>query len=285
MGFRYDYLHFDVNNRVDDVNRFGVNLSDNGGKTDDDLISIKGSLIYYFNNRWEGYLSAGQGFHSNDARGTTISVDPNDGSAVNQVDPLVRSIGYEVGVRGFGDHINTSLSLWTLELDSELLFVGDAGNTEASDPSRRNGLEFVTYYYFTDYLSADLEYAITDSKFRNGDDIPGAVRDVMQTGLNLNLDNGWFGSLRLRYFGKRPLIEDGSEKSDSTKVLNLRFGHQRPKWRAAIDILNLTDSNDNDIAYYYESRLASEATGSGTEDLHYHSIEPRTIRVALEYRF
>jgi hypothetical protein len=38
------------------------------------------------------------------------------------------------------EQFNLSAALWTLELDSELLFVGDAGNTEADRPSRRSGI-------------------------------------------------------------------------------------------------------------------------------------------------
>lgn len=289
LGARYDTLRFDVNDRAG-VNRFGVDLSDNGGESDDDLFSLKGSLIYAFDDAWEAYLSAGQGFHSNDARGTTISVDPATGAAIDRVDPLVRSTGYEVGVRGFiGDRLNLSAALWTLELDSELLFVGDAGNTEASRPSRRKGVELVAYYHLTDTISADFEYAYTDAQFRDnapeGNDIPGAVSNVVQAGLNLDLVESWFGSLRYRHFGERPLIEDGSQESDSTSTWNLRLGYERPNWRATLDILNITDSDDHDIDYFYESRLASEPSGVGREDIHFHPVEPRTLRVALELKW
>lgn len=190
-GVRYDALRFDVNDRAG-VNRFGVDLVPNGGKSDDHLLSLKGSLIYQFNDAWEAYLSAGQGFHSNDARGTTIRVDPSTGAAANRVDPLVRSSGYEFGGRSFvGDRLNLSVAFWSLQLDSELLFVGDAGNTEASRPSKRNGIEFVTYYRFTYQISTDLEYVYTDAEFRDyaPDDgaIPGAVNEVLQLGLNLDM--------------------------------------------------------------------------------------------------
>lgn len=289
LGARYDRLSFDVNDLVG-VNRFGVDLSNNGGKTDDDLLSLKGSFIYLINHNWEAYLSAGQGFHSNDARGTTIAVDPTTGANATRVDPLVRSTGYEVGIRGFiGEKLNVSAAFWALDLDSELLFVGDAGNTEASRPSRRHGIELVAYYYLTDQISADLEYAYTDTKFSNsapeGNHIPGAVRDVLQVGLNLDTGESWFGSLRYRYFGTRPLIEDGSVDSGSTGTFNLRVGYKQSNWRAKLDVLNVTDSNDHDIDYFYESRLSSEPSGVGTEDIHFHPIEPRTLRLSWEYNW
>ncbi len=289
VGVRSDYYNFDVNDQAG-INANGIDLSPNSGSTDDSLISVKGSLIYTFDNEWESYLSAGQGFHSNDARGTTIQVDPSDGSTEEPVDPLVRSLGYEFGVRGFvTDQLNTSLSLWTLELDSELLFVGDAGNTEASRASERSGIEVTAYYHLTEQWSLDIEYAYTDAKFTDsepeGNEIPGAINNVLQAGLNADFANGWFGSLRARYFGERPLIENGSVTSETSTVLNVRAGYNFANWTIKADILNLTDSNDHDIDYYYASRLASETSGLETEDIHYHVIEPRTIRLFIGYQF
>jgi len=289
LGVRYDYYDFDVDDRVG-VNSNGVDLSANSGTASDDILSVKGSLVYAFYDNWEAYFAAGQGFHSNDARGTTIRVDPSDGSAVDAVDPLVKSLGYEVGVRGFiSDRLNTSIALWTLELDSELLFVGDAGNTEASRGSKREGLELTAYYHFTEHWSLDIEYAYTDAEFNDsapeGDEIPGAIKHVFQAGLNAEFGRGFFGSLRLRHFGERPLVEDGSVESDSSTIWSLRAGYRVANWTFKADILNLADSDDHDIDYYYGSRLASEAAGSETEDIHYHVIEPRTVRLSVAYRF
>lgn len=293
FGLRYDYFDFDVNNQAD-INFAGVDLDQNSGQSNDYLFSIKSSLVYLFDNAWEGYVSVGQGFHSNDARGTTIQVDPIDGRSVDSVDPLVRSFGYEVGARGFiTDKLNTSITLWALELDSELLFVGDAGNTEASRATKRKGLELTAYYRFSNVWSLDLEYAYADGEFTefnedsslNDVEIPGAISNVLQAGLNADFSEAWFGSLRARYFGKRPLTEDGSVESDSTTTWNLRIGYRSEKWDLSADILNLTDSDDHDVDYFYESRLFTEPEGVATEDIHYHVIEPRTLRVSATYKF
>lgn len=287
LGARYDLLRFDVEDRVG-VNRFGVDVSPNAGTTNDDIASFKGNLIYSLSDAWEVYASAGQGFHSNDARGTTIVVDPTSGVAADQVDPLVRSTGFELGTRGFvSDQLNISAAVWTLRLDSELLFVGDVGNTEASRPSERRGIEAVVYYHFTDYLSADFEYAYTDAEFRDddptGDNIPGAVRDVLQAGLNANFGENWSGSLRFRYFGNRPLAEDGRVESDATSTLNLRVGYRQDQWQATLDVFNLSDRRDNNIAYLYASRLLNEVGGDAVEDVHFHPVEPRAVRLSLKF--
>lgn len=287
IGIRYDYYDFDVDSRIS-TNMNGVDLSPNSGTNSDDNIAFKGSLIYALSPEWETYIAAGQGLHSNDARGTTIEVDPADGSAVAQVDPLVDSMGYELGVRGFWDErLNTSLALWQLDLDSELLFVGDAGNTEASRKSRRTGVELTAYYRLTDAWSVDLEYAWTDAEFTDhsadGDDIPGAVEDVLQAGISAQLGNGWSGSVRVRHFGERPLVEDGSVTSDPTTVVNMRAAYEVSRWQFSADVLNLFDSDDHDVDYWYESQLATEA--AAVEDVHYHVMEPRTVRVSAGYQF
>lgn len=289
LGLRYDYFDFEVDSLVD-FNNQGVDLRGNGGEADDDILSVKGSLIYAINDQWETYVSAGQGFHSNDARGATITIDPGTGTAVDPVDPLVESLGYEVGLRGFWhERLNTSIAFWQLDLDSELLFVGDAGSTEPSRESRRKGVELTAYYRLTDDWTLDLEYAHTDAEFVGddpaGNEVPGAIQDVLQTGISLDLASGWFGSARLRYFGERPLVEDGSVMSDPGTVVNLRAGYRLENWTFKADLLNVFDSDDHDIDYYYESRLASEPSGIGTEDIHYHVLEPRTLRlsVALVY--
>lgn len=288
VAVRYDYFDFEVDDKAG-VNINGRDLSVNGGDENDDKWSFKAGLIHNINSEWELYGSLGQGFHSNDARGTTIRIDPDSGDAVGRVDPLVASFGYELGLRGFiSDRINLSLAAWELELDSELLFVGDAGNTEASGASEREGIELTVYYRLSESLTADLEYAYADSQFKNtepgvGDDIPGAISEVVQAGLSVDMSSGWFGSLRLRYFGDRPLEDTGRVRSDSSTVVNLRAGYKYEQWLFKLDVLNLLDSDDHDIDYFYESRLASEP--AGVEDIHYHILEPRTVRLGVEYTF
>ena len=289
LGLRYDYFDFDVRNLAG-VNANSIDLSPNSGASSDDITSLKASVVYTISPEWELYGAAGQGLHSNDARGTTIQIDPSSGDAVDAVDPLVRSTGIEAGLRGFIDEkLNASLSVWQLSLDSELLFVGDAGNTEASRASKRKGAEIALYYQLDQNWSIDLEYAYTDAAFTDasseGAHIPGAIKNVVQAGVSAQFDNGLFGSLRARHFGERPLIEDNSITSDASTVFNLRAGYKMNKWVLQLDVLNLTDSDAHDIDYYYASRLSTDAQDTETDDIHYHVIEPRTLRATVMYRF
>lgn len=287
IAARYDYFDFKVRDAAG-INVNQVNLAVNGGNDDEGKLSIKSNLIYTINDNWEWYASYGQGIHSNDARGTTIKVDPADGTSVNAVDPIVRTLGYETGVRLFiTNQVNASLSLWSLELDSELLFVGDAGNTEATRPSSRQGVELSTYYHLSPEWTLDFEYSYSDAEFDDkaaeGRLIPGAIKTVVQAGLSYESQDNWYGSLRARHFGKRPLIEDGSVYSNSSTVWNARLGYQFDNWTVFADLLNVFNSDAHDIDYFYESQLAGES--APVEDLHYHVIEPRTLRVSLNYAF
>jgi hypothetical protein len=280
LGVRYDYLSADVTS----------NNPANSGKADDAIGSIKGGLSYLLDPRTELYLNAGQSFHSNDARGATITVDPNDGSPVQPVDLLVRGEGGEVGIRYQDlDNISLSLAVWLLDLDSELLFVGDAGTTEPSRASRRTGIEMTAYYWFTNMFSADLELAWTRSRFTEdapgeGNYIDGSLPFVASTGVTYRFDPAWSLAVRVRHFGERTLDSFNTQKSDSFTVANAGLSYEMKDWQFGVDVFNVFDSTDHDIDYFYTSRLAGEPA-SGVDDIHFHPIEPRTVRIKARYQF
>ncbi len=280
LGLRHDRYDFDVD---------AFSLPVNSGRARDNATSFKASLAWTPSERAELYASYGQGFHSNDARGTSISIDPVSGDPVDPVDPLVDSEGYELGARlFFSERVHATAALWRLDLDSELLFVGDAGTTEASRPSRRDGVELGVYWFGSRWLEGNLEASYTRSRFTDADpagrEIPGSIPLVVSTGLTGRLDNGWFATLQLRHFGRYPLVEDNSVESLGSTMLNLRAGKTWSRLGLHIDVLNLLDSDDHDIDYFYASRLPGEPA-DGVEDIHYHVFEPRTLRVSLSWRF
>ena len=284
-GLRYDYFHFDV----DPLAAANENtLSLNGGTANDDIVTGSLSVIYEINPNYESYVSIGQGFHSNDARGTTIQVDPTTGDVVDSVDPLVDTLGYEIGLRGFvTDKLNASVALWHLDVDSELLFVGDEGTTEDTGvSSQREGIETTIYYAFNDAWVLDLEYAYTHARLDNAIDgsfnISGALESVFSAGLNAKLNNNITGQLRVRHFDEYPL--DGGETADASTLVNLRMGYRvNERLNLTLDVLNLLDSDDHDVEYYYASQLSTET--SPVDDHHYHVFEPRTVRLYASYEF
>ncbi|MGQ0800984.1 MAG: TonB-dependent receptor [Pseudomarimonas sp.] len=279
IGLRHDRYDFDVDS----------NLAINSGDADDSITSYKASLAWQPVSKVELYASYGTGFHSNDARGTTIQVDPVSGDPAQRVDPLVGSRGAEIGSRFFFNHqFQATLALWTLRLDSELLFVGDAGATEASRPSQRDGLELGMYWYPDQRYSLSLEASYTDAAFSDDDvagrEIPGSIPLVVSSGVTSHLDHGWSASAQLKHFGSYPLIEDNSVDSDGSTVVNLRVGREWSQWRAYLEVLNFFDSSDHDIDYFYASRLPGEPD-EGIEDIHYHVVPSRSLRATVSFLF
>ena len=268
--------------------RVASDNSANSGRARDSIASPKLGLVFGPWSKTEFYLNAGSGFHSNDARGTTITVDPKSGDPVDKVPPLVRSKGIEAGVRTeFIKGLQSAFSVYRLDFASELLFSGDAGTTEASRPSRRVGFEFSNYYKPLDWMTIDADVAFARARFKDfdpsGNRIPGAIEGVASVALAL--DKGpYFGALQLRYFGPRPLIEDNSVRSKSTASLNGRIGYRiNQSARVELEGFNLTNRKDSAIDYYYASRLKGEVVA--VSDIHFHPIEPRSFRVNVTYNF
>jgi outer membrane receptor protein involved in Fe transport len=284
-GLRADFYRFAVDS----------NISANSGLANDQMLSPKLSAIFgpWGVSATEFYLNYGQGFHSNDARGATLSVDPSTGAAAGKVTPLVKTRGYEVGVRSEPlPGWLTSVSLWALNIDSELLFVGDAGVTEPSRASRRYGVEWNNLYTVNSRLAFDADIALSHARFR-GDDpansatgnyIPGSVATTANLGVTVDHLGPWFGAFRIRHFGPRPLIEDNSQRSAATTLANLRWGYRFDRRTTlALDVFNLFDRKVSDIDYWYASQLRGEA--APVSDIHTHPAEPRVLRLTLSHRF
>ena len=260
----------------------------NSGTARGSIASPKLGLIFGPWASTEFYLNAGSGFHSNDGRGTTITVDPKSGDPADRVQPLVRSKGVEAGVRTeFIKGLQSAFSVYRLDFASELVFAGDAGTTFAGRPSRRVGFEFSNYYKPLNWLTVDADVAFARARFKDfdpaGNRIPGAIEGVAS--IALAVDKGpYFGALQLRYFGPRPLLEDNSVRSKSTATLNGRVGYRiNNSTRIELEGFNLTNRKDSAIDYYYASRLKGEA--AQVNDIHFHPIEPRSFRVNLTYNF
>jgi hypothetical protein len=259
---------------------------ENSGGADDTLLSPKVALVFGPWNDTEVYVNAGGGFHSNDARGAVIRIDPTTGDPVNRVDPLVRTEGIDVGFRTTAlERLNTSLTLFQLDLDSELVFVGDGGATEAGRPSRRRGVEWTSHYTATDWLAFELDVTVTDAEFDDDDPagrlIPGSIEDTLAAAVTFGRDDRLSGSLRWRYFADVPLIEDGSAVWSSASSLNGRAAYRFASGlQVALDVFNLLDRDDSDIEYFYASRLPGEPD-QGIDDVHFHPMTPISARLSV----
>ena len=287
-----DWLRTTVGVRQDTLaGHVSSDTPQNSGNAAATMTSPKAGIVLGPWYKTEFYGNAGYGLHSNDIRGATITVDPNDKvTPLDRVPLLVRSKGAEIGIRTKAiPDLTSSLALFVLDFDSELLFVGDAGTTEPSRPSRRVGVEWTNQYKPKPWLTFDLDVAYTRARFTDfdsaGDRIPGAPAWVASGGVTFGAETGWFGALRARYFGPRPLIEDDSVRSLQSLIFNARAGYKFDNGlRLQFDVLNLFNAQTNQIEYYYLSRLPGEPIG-GVADRHVHPAEPLAVRLTLAARF
>ncbi|WP_214000148.1 TonB-dependent receptor [Arsukibacterium sp.] len=281
IGLRYDYMKASVDSAL---------TTANSGNAADDILSLKAGVSYQFAPNWQAYFNTGQGFHSNDARGATTVADPLSLAAVAPVDLLVKSDGAELGLRFFDyTAFNASVALWYLQLDSELLYVGDAGTNEPNRGSERFGVELAAYYWLGSNWSLDAELALTRSRFSGqaedeGNYVDGSLPLVASIGLIYKAAAPWQASIRLRHFGKRTLDSFNQQRSAATTVVNAGYQYGWQQWQFNLELLNLLDSNQNDIDYFYSSRLPGEPA-EGVEDRHSHPLEPRTFRISASYQF
>ena len=295
FGLRADSYTFDVTS----------NTAANSGRRNDSIVSPKMALVFGPWAKTEFYVNAGYGFHSNDARGTVTTINPDPragarpgctdaagactGDGLDRVKPLVRAKGYEVGLRtALLQGVQSTLTLWRLDIESELLFVGDAGSTEPSRPSRREGIEWGNYWTPTPWLLVDADLSISRARFRDeapaGNNIPGSIERAVSVGVAVRNLGRWSGGVRLRHFGARPLIEDNSVRSPSSTLVNMQVGYAASaQTRVRLDMLNLFNRKVSDIDYFYASQLRGEA--APVNDIHTHPAEPRTLRLTLRTAF
>ena len=258
-----------------DVQRFDVTslvTNANSGIASKVLPSPKVSLIFGPWDRTEFYAQAGFSFHSNDGRGTTLTVEPvsADNPYPNTqavpIPALIPTKGGEVGIRTSAlPHLQSTFSFWYLHSASELQQDGDTGSTVASQqPSQRYGVEWANYYTPAEHWAFDFDIADSRALFTEvdtddaapntpgGKRVPEAVGLVIASGVTLHEVKGFSSSLRLRFFGPRDLTSDGTYRSKSTALVNGELGYTfLQKWRASAEFLNILDRRDHDIDYAY----------------------------------
>jgi outer membrane receptor protein involved in Fe transport len=294
-ALRGDLGHVDVTSLVTPAN---------SGTATKVMPSPKLSLIFGPWANTEFFVQGGFGFHSNDARGATQTVQPISGdnpyanTPSSRIPLLIQTKGAEVGVRTLAvSHLQSTLSLWYLHSDSELQQSGDTGTTVASkQPSNRYGFELANFYKPVDHLAFDFDVANSRARFTQVDDggaapdSPGgkrvseAVGLVISSGVTLHLPKGFSESLRLRYFGPRDLTSDGIYRSKATALLNAGLGYQITRtWRVSVELLNLLNRRDHDIDYAYLSQISPSAASAFTDV--FHPVEPFQVRFGLHYTF
>jgi hypothetical protein len=275
----------------------------NSGAAAAGVVSPKAALVLGPWKRTEIYLDAGAGFHSNDARGVTITVD-SAGMPQQKVPLLVRTRGAEIGVRTAPLRgLASTVSLWLLQSDSELTFDGDSGDTQANGPSRKVGLEWASSYKPTGWLTLRADFAFTRARYlqpqagadgQSGLYIANSIPVVVSAAAVVDAPSGIFAGARLRYLSSQPLVEDDAVRQPGSTIVNAVVGYRFGRYEVSAEALNLLDSRSDDIAYYYASRLPDGLLASGARppepaagvlDTHVHPAEPFQLRGSLTVHY
>jgi len=289
FGLRYDHIQAEVNPQA------GVFNADNGGGVRGQQLSPKVGLVLSSSPVLEWYANWGRGFHSNDSRGAAIRTNAADGSPATQVPLIARSSGAELGLRATPlPGWQTALAVWQVKSASELVFVGDEGVTEPRGGSHRQGLEWTNHLTLSDQLFVDADLALSRARFdrpeNGGRYVPNAIPVSASVAANYDDGSRWSGGLRIRYIGAYALEETGEHTSSSFWTANARLDFQLDKhWQLSANVLNVLNRKANDIEYWGNACSRQDGAGcgggEGIEGRLVHPLEPRSLRVAVRYRF
>jgi hypothetical protein len=275
-GLRWETFTFDVENLCSTCAQQAAGSASSG------ILLPKMNLILGPWAHTEFFVNYGEGFHSNDARS---AVAP--GSS-----PLARARTYEVGIRSrpWGvEGVEFIATAWRLDLQSELVFVGDEGTTESRGPSRRQGFEIAARGQVWGPLYVNGSFTWTHAEFRNGDAIPLAPEYTAYGAAILRWPANLTSQLQFTYLGVRPLIEDRSLTSPSWIVFDWTQRYRLPiklphgRLEAFYFVQNLFDSDWEQAIYAFESRLQNES--AGVTDIHFVPGNPRTIMGGMAWYF
>lgn len=312
LGLRGDYFTFDVLDHLESPNIPDNGLAHASGYAQAAKLSPKINLVWSPLDVWDIYVNAGTGFHSNDARDVVIDAriseiihdgerrglspeeinqelearhfDPNQ----QNLETLPRASGAELGTRvALGDRVLASLALWYLHMEEELVYVGDAGTTEASGESRRMGFDMEIKLQLADWIWADLDLNLSDGRYpgepEGANYIPLAPRLTSQGGINFLHPRGFDGAIRYRYLGDRPANEDNSVLALGYFLGNIVLGYSFKGFRVFVQIENLLNAEWNEAQFDTESRLFNEA--EPVSELHFTPGNPFNVQVGLAFEF
>lgn len=288
-GLREDRVAMDMTSGV---------TPQNSGSAQQSEFSPKFSAIFGPWNQTEFFANIGRGFHSNDARGVIDRIDPTTSQAATPVPALVASLGKEIGVRTEAlPGLQSSLALWSLHSDSELVYNADSdiGSTTPNGASNRYGVEWNNHWIPNRWLQFDADFAWTRARYATmndngaaGDMIPNAVSKIGVLRAALRDYGPWSGGVEVRYVGAYPLTQNGALTAPSSLVTNLRLQRKlTADVDLALDVLNVFNRRYFDIAYQqdYQATATGPYVPNSANGETVHPGEPRELRLTLRITF
>ncbi|MBC8145040.1 MAG: TonB-dependent receptor, partial [bacterium] len=272
IGLRADYASFDVEN---------LNASSDGsdGVANRLIFSPKANLVVPVTSELAAFANSGFGFHSNDARTAVMQ---------RELPSLARAFGLEVGSRyTSGDgRFTASAAAWQLDLESELVYVGDEGTTEESGRTRRRGVDVEVHATPLDWLSIGSNATLSQGRFRdlpNGENhIPLAPTFTLSGTARATF--GDFAVLgRVRSVSDRPANEANTVRALGFTITDLSASYRIGNVELSAHVENIFDEVWNEAQFDTESRLRGES--SAVSELHFTPGAPRSARCGVAVGF
>jgi outer membrane receptor protein involved in Fe transport len=276
------------------------------GSVRGNLFQPKGSIVAGPWYQTELYYSAGRGFHSDDVRGVLQSVPIAGTELASKGAPLLaKTFGEEIGLRNQSiPKLQLQLAVFRQDFRSELDYDQDAGQDDATAPSRREGVEVSAQYHPYSWLELNTDVAFAKARYFEGagnlvnqfgivggNFVSLAPRYTGSVGALIDDLGPWFGGLAERILGPYPLTDGPSQPhAHGYTETNLDVGYKlTPKIKLQLSIYNLLNSHANSAEYYYatditEAEVAKYGT-SGVNDCQVHPLEPISARVTLTALF
>lgn len=264
IGLRFDNFHFAYRNRlVDTINDFNARTAS--------IVSPKFNVFYNVTRNFQLYVSAGSGFHSNDARVAVQAAGIT----------LPRALSADLGTNlKIGNKLFINAALWWMTLQSEYVWSGDEGLFEPSGKTRRVGIDLSARYQILSWLFADGDLNLANPKYVNEPEghnyVPVAPPITSIAGLNVRTKNGFTASIRYRYLGARPLIEDNSVRAQAYFLLDAVIGYTQKKYQLGFTAENLLNRYWKEAQYGTESQLHGEP--APVTEVHYTPGTPFNLR-------
>ncbi len=265
-ALRFDYLNFSYFDKLSSTQPNAV------GKP---IVNPKLNLNYQFNQKINLFARGGTGFHSNDTR----VVVAQSGKEV-----LPKAYGLDIGAdMKLLPNLFVHTALWQLDLDQEFVYVGDEGVIEPSGKTTRQGIDLSVRYQFNSWLFADVDLNFTKPRSKEAAEgenyIPLAPLATSVGGLSFQRKDGFNGSLRYRYMGDRPAIEDNSVVAKGYFVADAILNYTKPGYSIGLSVENIFNEDWKETQFNTESRLINEALP--VSEIHFTPGTP----LALKLRF
>ncbi len=274
LGMRADYIGFDVTNSLEQ----GASPE---GVAQQFIFSPKANLSITPSEGLSFFGNFGYGFHSNDAR-VVVAAKGADST-------LPRAIGFETGVRigKVTDLISGSVAAWQLDLESELVYIGDAGEYEPKGKTRRQGIDMELRVTPLEWLAFGADMTISRGRFLDlaeGENFIPLAPNMTLTANAVAKFESVSAALRLRMLDDRPANETNSVTAFGYEIIDLSAAyHISANIEVYANIENLFDAVWNEAQFDTESRLKGEA--ESVSELHYTPGSPRNVRVGMAYKF